>query len=318
MRKVGIGVVGLGRFGINYVKTIESMSLFSLRGVCAQSQASIKNALQFVGDKKIIASVKFDDLLKSPSIEAVCIVTPAHTHFSLAMKALFAGKHVLIEKPICFKAKELEDLIKITKQKRKILLAGHLHLFNPPLMQLVADVKKGMFGRVNMVRIEHANNGPIRKDVSIIWDYFPHAASLLSALIKENPKKIIAVGNRDAVSLEIEYLGKAFSTSFASWKSPKKVFSVMVIGEKMAASYDDYVQADKLKYYSKSKGKDTFVYNSSFYVPAYSDIRPLTRQLVYFRECIVEGKLPEENLKNALAATRILERAQKSFNGVSA
>ena len=222
--------------------------------------------------------------------------------------------HALVEKPICLKSKQAEDLIKISKKKNKILMVGHLHLFNPGIQKLKADIKLGLFGKIRYISIFHSGNGPVRTDISALWDFFPHSVSILLYLLEKYPVVISAdgaaflkKGNEDIAVMSLKFPNNIFATSTGSWIYPAKKLEIVVGGEKMYAVFDDYAQESKLKYYKGIDCRNVHIEN----------FKPLTAQIEYFLNCVRSNKIKINGGKAALDVTKILELAQKSLrNGV--
>jgi len=322
MRKMNLAIIGVGRFGTNYLRTLCELRM-PIKWICSRSEESINVALQKCSpNQSIKKTADYKKILRDKNVDAVIISTPGSTHYKIAKDSLLAGKHALVEKPMCLDSGEAEDLAKIAKKKNLVLMAGHLHLFNPGIQKLKEDMKKGLFGRINYINIFHSGNGPIRTDMNALWDFFPHSVSVLLYLLESDPIEVsvngasfIKKGNVDVVTMAAKFPDNVFAASTGTWLYPLKKMEIAVIGEKLYAVFDDYA-TDKLRYFnSRPKmvdGKIAINDKSSKNIPI-KNSKPLAEQVKYFLNIIKTGKDPQNNLKSALRITKILEMAQESL-----
>lgn len=321
MGKTAIGVIGAGRWGANYLRTFNELGC-NVKWVCSRKDATLKQAL---ANTKVIAkpTKNYNDILKDNEVDAVAIATPGSTHYRLAKEALLSNKHVLVEKPLAFSSKNVEELIRISRQKNKILMVGHQHLFNQGIQRMREDIKNGLFGKINFINFFHFGNGPIRTDMSALWDFFPHTVSILLYLLEETPITVSANGKsfmnngvEDIATMDAAFQNNIFAASTCSWLYPLKKMEVIVVGEKLYAAFDDYAQSDKLKYYySRPKmvrGKIA-IKDKGFKAPKLGNARPLTEELRHFLECIAKSQKPIADGEEALKVTKVLEAAERSL-----
>ena len=320
---MNFGIIGVGRFGTNYLKTLNELQVH-VKWICSTKLETMNEALSKVNLKsEVKKTINYREILKDKGLDAVIIATPGSTHYKIAKDALVAGKHVLVEKPFCLSSKEAEDLLKLSKKKNKILIAGHLHLFNPGIQKIREDIKSGLFGRVNFISIFHSGNGPVRADISALWDFFPHSVSVLLYLLEENPVELgvigasfIKKGNEDLVTMSINFPSNIFAVSTGTWLYPLKKFEIVVVGENLYAVFDDYAKIGKLRYFDsrpKMINGKIIIDGKGYRSVQIEDSRPLTEQMKFFINCIKNNKIPKENIKNAVKITKILELAQKSL-----
>lgn len=323
--QINIGIIGVGRFGTNYLKTINELDNASVKGICSTKESTLNKAIAKVSLKsEANKTTDYRDILEDKKVDAVVIATPGSTHYNIAKQSLLSGKHVLVEKPFCINSKDAEDLVDISLEKKKILAVGHLHLFNPGILRLKEDIKSGLFGNINYINILHCGNGPIRSDINALWDFFPHSLSILMYLLEKDPMEIsvngasyIKKGVEDVVTMDLKFPENIFATSFGSWLYPLKKMDIGIVGEKLYATFDDYVKTDKIRYYdSRPKivhGKP-IIDDKRYKSPNIGNTMPLTGQLKHFLDCIENNKTPINDGKHALRITKILELAQESLN----
>lgn len=324
VKTVNIGIIGVGRWGTNYLRVFNSLENARVKWICATKQATLKEALLKVEAKAIKTTTNYKDILKDKEIDAIAVVSSGSTHHKFAKEALKCKKHVIVEKPLAFNSKDAKELIKISKENKKILMVGHLHRYNPGIQRLKADIDKGLFGKINFVYFSHFGNGPIRSDMNVIWDFFPHTLSILLYFFEKPPLSVsvngasyINKGIVDIATMDMLLPNKIFATSIASWLYPLKKMEITVVGEKLYATFDDYAKKEKLKYYysrpSVIDGK-VIVKDEGYTSPVISDAKPLTEQLKHFLDCINKNKVPLTDGYEGLKVVSILETAQKSLD----
>ncbi|MBU89928.1 hypothetical protein CMO94_00170 [Candidatus Woesearchaeota archaeon] len=325
MGKINIGIIGLGRFGKNYLRTFNELDNALVTWVCATKESTIKEAISKIKTKvPIKTTTNYEDVFGDSEVDAVAIVTPGSTHFSLAKEALKCNKHVIVEKPLTLSSDDAKELVKISNAAKKILMVGHIHRFNPAIKKLKEDIKSGIFGKINYIEYTHLGNGPVRKDINALWDFFPHVLSILFYLLEDLPLKVNANGAsflqkgiEDVVTMDLTFPNNIFATAIGSWLYPVKKMGIVIVGEKLYATFDDYLTEEKLKYYSNNSklidGKLIKV-DKRYSVPFIENDKPLTEQLKHFLNCIKYNKIPVTNGNEGLKVVNVLEAAQESLN----
>jgi UDP-2-acetamido-3-amino-2,3-dideoxy-glucuronate N-acetyltransferase len=325
VKQINIGIIGIGRFGKNYLRTFDELENAKVTWICATKESTLNEALSQVKTGNTIKSTtNYKEILEDKEVDAVAITTPGTTHHEIAKAALMADKHVIAEKPLCLNSKDVEELINISKEKNKALMVSHLHVFNPAIMKLKEDIKSGLFGKIDYIQIFHTGNGPVRADMGAVWDFFPHSASILLYLLEENPIEVSANGAsfikkdiEDITIMNLKFPERKFATSLGSWLHPLKKMEITVVGENMYASFDDYATEEKLRYYNSRpkviEGK-IVIEDKGYTVPEIKDAKPLTQQLKHFLDCIENDTKPLTDGMEALKVIKILESAQESIN----
>ena len=136
----------------------------------------------------------FDEMLDDDSLDAVAVVTPVATHYDLAMRALMAGKHVFVEKPLAASSGEARDLIRAADERGLVLMPGHTFLYSPPVNRIRDLIRSGELGDIYFISMSRVNLGLHQSDVSVIWDLGPHDFSILLYWLGERPRRIISMG----------------------------------------------------------------------------------------------------------------------------
>jgi len=305
---VNIGIVGLGRWGTNYLRTLTELGA-SVKWVCGRSEVDLTKALKEV-DSEARATTNYDDVLTDKETDAVAVVTNAASHYELAKKALMADKHVIVEKPMTLNSKDAEELVKMANERKKVLMVGHTHRFNVAIQKIKEDVTAGLFGNIKYIYSFGANSGPVREDVSALWDFGPHDLTIIAYLLGEYPVSVSAngasfseKGKEDIFTMDLKFSNNIFAVAVGTCLHPVKERSLVIVGEKMSASFNDYAKANKLKYYT----------GNSENFPEINEVKPLTEQLRHFLQCVEKNERPYTDGLEGLSVVKVLEAAQKSM-----
>ena len=253
-----------------------------------------------------------DDVLKDPETDAIVIATPVASHFDLAMKALRAGKHVLVEKPLAKSVAEVEEIGRTADKKKLVAMAGHTFLFNAAVRYVKGLIDSGGLGDIRYIYSHRLNLGRIRTDVDALWNFAPHDISIIQYWLNNaTPVSVvkrgvdfIQKGIDDVVFMNIIYPNKIMANIHVSWLDPNKIRSITVVGSKKMVVYDD-VADNKVAIYDKGidrmavLGKDMDYDNQRF--PAFNyrsgDVllpkidfqEPLKAEIDHFIDCIEHG-----------------------------
>jgi predicted dehydrogenase len=276
-----------------------------------------------------IMTQDYQDLL-TDAIDAVIIATPVRTHHAIAQKALRAGKHVLIEKPLTRTSAEALALIRLAEQKGLALMVGHTFEYNPAVLALRDIIQRGDIGQVLYVDAARLNLGQFRHDVNVLWDLAPHDISIMNLILGSEPQQVSARGNtcvhpfmHDVAYLELRYPGDIMGHIHVSWLEPAKVRRFTVVGDEKMVVYNDVAPEEKLRIYDKGVIKTTssgdfadfqLTYHfGGVSIPAVPNGEPLKLEITHFVECIRHGTVPRSDGWSGLRVTQILESAEKSL-----
>ncbi|MBI4438997.1 Gfo/Idh/MocA family oxidoreductase [Candidatus Woesearchaeota archaeon] len=307
---INVGVIGVGRWGCNYLRTLESVSSGCVGWVCSRSEGGVRDALRSTGVKVRCSTADYADVLGDSSVDAVVIATDGSAHYEIAKKALLSGKHVLVEKPLAFSGRKVEELVELAFRKKRVLMVSDIHRFNPGIQRMVSDSRDGIFGRLYYAQLVHSGNGPVRQDMSALWDFFPHSASILIALcgspssVSCSGASFLKKGVQDIVSMDLGFKSGFFATVTGTWLSPLKRMDVVLSGEKCSAVFDDYAQSNRLRYFARGK--------EGFLCPELGSLRPLSGQVRWFIDRVLAGDFSRD--RNAVLVARVLDAAQKSLD----
>jgi len=325
---VNVGVVGCGYWGPNYIRLFNELLSSRVTAACdidPKQRELIKRIYPFVRTCE-----NWLDILEDREIDAVCIATPASSHYQMAKESLLHEKHVLVEKPLALRVSEVEDLARVAEEKKKVLMVGHVYLYHPVARKMKEYMDGGLLGQVYYLYSTRTGLGPIRNDVNAMWDLAPHDISMCIHLLGQMPTKVSAKGAsylqedvEDVVFLTLEFLGGVMAYIHASWLDPYKVRRMTVVGSKKMLVFDDTDPLEKLRVLDRgasvSESPSSYgdfllqVRTGDVYMPRVESTEPLKIQCSHFLECVEKSRTPLTDAKEAHRVTRILEAASKSL-----
>lgn len=309
-----VAVIGCGVWGKNLVRNFYNLeSLYSVCDMDSDTICAISS--QYNGIKCIC---DFDEVLGTEEINGVVIATPSHTHYKLVKKALEAGKHVYVEKPIATSSREAKELTDLADEKELVLMVGHLLLYHPAVTRLKSLIKDGMLGKIKYVQSDRLNVNFYRNDRSVMWDLTPHDLSMAAYILDKKPLSVrSAVGcsvNNDEI-IDITHIDVNFEDDILvhlsdSWINPVKRVMLTVRGTEATAVLDDAVNDNKLVVYNNFSPEKRIVDS-----PEYIEIEPLKLECQHFLSCIENKIKPRSDGLNGYEVVKILEEAEKIMLG---
>jgi len=273
-----------------------------------------------------------------PAAHAVVIATPVSTHYALVKAALEAGKHVLVEKPLCSSVKQGQELAELAQRKGKLLCVGHVFLFNNGVRAVRNLIRSGDLGRIHYIYSTRTNLGPFRSDVNALWDLAAHDLSIMNYWLDANPLTATAHGQaylnpkvEDVVVASYTYPNRVLGCIHVSWLNPRKVREITVVGTNKMVVWNDMDLTEPVRIYHKSVNierepvySDSFgafrmqVHNGEVVIPFIPGPEPLAAECNHFLDCIQGKATPINNAESGLAVLRALEAADRSMKNGSA
>jgi predicted dehydrogenase len=244
-----VAVVGYGYWGSKHVRVLSTMPDVAVTVVDRDNSRTEEAAALYPAIERTAQDV--DDVLDR--VDAVLVATPPASHHPVAVKALRAGKHVLVEKPLTTSVAEAEALVAIAAEQDALLMVGHTFEYNPAVRQLRDIIRSGQLGRVLYIDSARLSLGLYQRDVNVIWDLAPHDISITSYLLDELPvaASVWAQRNVGPWQEDVAYLKLDFPTTHAfvhvSWLNPRKVRRTTVVGERKMAVYDDMSDNERIR-----------------------------------------------------------------------
>jgi UDP-2-acetamido-3-amino-2,3-dideoxy-glucuronate N-acetyltransferase len=314
-----IAVIGAGYWGVNLVRVFHQLGV--LRRVCDFSTERLQQLAGKYPDVEMDRS--YDDVLDDSDVKAVVIATPAETHYTLARRALLAGKDVFVEKPLTLRCEEAEKLTWISENQRRILMVGHLLEYHPAITRLNEMIEEGELGRLEYVYSNRLNMGKVRREENALWSFAPHDISVILLLLKQMPIQVAATGGTylqpnvaDVTVSNMLFDRGVRAHLFVSWLHPYKEQKLVLVGERRMAVFDDVRKTDKLQIYEKKIG----LVNGNFIAerPAARTVdfpadEPLLLECRHFLDCIETRQTPRTDGRDAWRVLKVLEASQRSL-----
>ena len=319
-----IGVVGLGYWGPNLARNFDRLPGAELAWLCdASSDAVARFGSAFPG---VRTTSSLDDLLADDTLDAVALATPVPTHAELARRALEAGKHCLVEKPLAQSADEAEQVLETARATGRILMVGHLLEYHPGVERLSQLVDAGDLGQVRYIYSNRLNLGQLRRDENALWSLGAHDVSVILRLAGEEPYECRAVGEsyvnegvEDVVFCYLRFPSGLAAHLHLSWLDPHKERRFTVVGSKRMATFDDMELERKLTVYDKGFDEDYSSYgeyiarSGDIFSPRVPNEEPLRIECRHFLECVAQGVTPRSDGEAGLRVVRVLEALQQSL-----
>ena len=323
---IRVGVIGYGYWGPNVVRNLHGLDEIRVDVVCDKSSAALARA------RKAYPSISTTsdpcDILSSPDIDAVAVITPVWTHYELAKKALENGKHVFVEKPFTSKSCQAEELIDLAVQKNLTIMVDHTFLFTGAVRKIRELVENGSLGDLYYYDSLRVNLGLFQHDVSVIWDLAPHDLAIMDHVISKEPQAVVATGEKhlngveDVAFMTIYFPENVIAHINVNWLSPVKIRTTLIGGQKKMLVWNDLVADEKVRVYDKGvhlnsgEGiRDALVSyrTGDMWAPQIEQSEALRVELGYFAHCINHNEKPFNDGHAGLRVVRLLEAGDCSI-----
>ncbi len=325
---LALGVIGCGHWGPNHVRVFSELGRATVVA-CADTNPS---RLERITRRfpRVETTTDFRRLLDDSRIDALVVATPTSTHAAIAREALRAGKHLLVEKPLCPTSSEAMELARLADATGRVLMVGHVFLFNNGITKLRETIVSGALGRLHYLDAVRTNLGPVRGDVNALYDLGTHDVTIFDYLLDSLPVEVSATGRcisqetiEDVCFATLKYPDGTLGHIHVSWMNPRKVRTITVIGDRRMAHWDDVDPTDTLRLYDKGLAEppvyDSFgefhciLRNADVHLPAIRRSEPLVRQAEAFVEWVLTGVPQGPTAWDGYHVARILEAAVRSM-----
>lgn len=330
---IGIAVIGYGYWGPNLARNFAETDGAAMVMCCDSDPRRL--ALAQKRFPALACSADFDEALRNPAVDAVAIATPVRTHYELAKRAIKAGKHVLVEKPLTARVDHAEELVMLAEKHGVVLMVDHVFVYSPPVLKMKELVAQGKLGKLFFIDSVRINLGLFQHDVNVVWDLAPHDLSIVDFLVDRLPISLSAYGgthtdqdNEDVAYLNLDYGDGLIANFHVNWLSPVKVRQMIIGGSERSLIYNDLDVDEKIKVFDRGievgedlerRHKALISYRSGdVWSPNLATHEPLARMAGHFVTCIKAGQQPISDGKAGLRIVKILDAAQrgiKSQNG---
>ena len=314
-----IAVLGAGYWGKNHVRNFYELG--AITHVCD----SDSSRLTFISNKypELKYTTDYDEILSDPEIKGVVISTPAVSHHELTIRALKAGKDVLVEKPLALDVVQAREMVHVADQNGRVLMVGHILLYHPAVLKLKEIVDSGQLGKILYIQSNRLGMGKVRSEENILWSFAPHDISIILYLLNEFPSEITATGSchlqsdvEDMTTSVLKFPSGVGAHIYVSWMNPFKEQRLVVIGDKNMAVFDDTKPVDKLEIYNTNfewvnripqpiKGQREAI--------PFEPAEPLKMECMHFLECIKTGQKPRSDGEEGLRTLRVLQACYDSM-----
>jgi predicted dehydrogenase len=325
-RAIRVGVIGLGYWGPNLLRVLFELPDVEVTYACDLDRDRLEKVVRRYPSVRPTTSA--DQVLADPDVDAVVIATPVFTHFELATRALQAGKHTFVEKPLAASSAEAEELIDMADQSGLSLMCGHTFIYSPPVQEVKRMIDAGDLGDIYFISSSRVNLGLHQRDVSVIWDLGPHDFSILLYWLGELPDWVGAVGRAsvvpgipDVAFVDLSYESGTIAHVEMSWLAPSKLRRTVVVGSEKMVVYDD-TSAEPVRVFDSGvqyEDPETFgQYQLSYRTgdilsPKLETQEPLVTELADFVAGIREGRGTNGNAHLARDVVALIEAAEASL-----
>jgi predicted dehydrogenase len=325
---IRVGLVGYGYWGPNLARCFSEAPEGRLTAVHDLSSDALRKAQRRYPHARMTLDPR--DLFRDPEIDAVAIATPVHTHYALALAALRAGKHVLIEKPMAGTSKEARCLVDEAERRGRVLMVDHTFVYTGAIRKIRELVAAGDLGEIYYYDSTRVNLGLLQKDVNVVWDLAVHDLSILDFVTGETPVAISATavshvpGSPETMAFITLFFGNgAIAHVNVNWLAPVKIRQTLIGGSRKMIVYDDLQPSEKIKVYDKGvtltpQGEALYEllvgYRSGdMWAPQLSTVEALRTEVDHFLACIETGARPLTDGHAGLRVVELLEAATWSI-----
>ncbi|CAN1209229.1 Putative oxidoreductase YdgJ [Tumidithrix helvetica PCC 7403] len=326
---VNIGIIGYGYWGPNLVRNFSEIPRAQVRTVSDfKPELLAKVQARY---PTIQVTTRCQDIFTDPKIDAVAIATPVSTHFDLALAALKAGKHVLVEKPMTVTTEQAMRLIDEAEKRKLVLMVDHTFVYTGAVRKMHELVSSGELGSIYYYDSVRVNLGLIQHDVNVLWDLAVHDLSIMDYVLQAKPCAVSATGvshvpggMENIAYLTLFFADNSIAHIHANWLAPVKVRRTLIGGSRKMIVFDDLEPSEKVKVYDKgitlSTNAEESVYQmlvgyraGDMWAPQLDMTEALRTEGVHFIRCIETGDRPITDGEAGMRVVRILEAATKSI-----
>ena len=325
---VGVAVVGYGYWGPNLVRNFANTD--GARVIAVSDLDAEKLALVRRRHPDITVTTDYGDVLTDGRVGAIIIATPVCTHYELALAALRAGKHVLIEKPLARTSQQAQQLIEEAARRNLVLMVDHTFLYTPAVRKIRQLVNEDVLGDIYYYNGVRASLGLFQDDVNVIWDLAVHDISIIQYALNEYPVAVSATAAshvpgrpENMAHITLFFDSSCIAQISVNWLSPVKVRQTFIGGSRKMIMYDDLEPTEKVKVYDKGitvnqASEPTHQLRIGYragdmWVPHLPAKEALQTEAEHFVDCIYRGGSPISNGLTGLRVVEILEATSRSI-----
>jgi predicted dehydrogenase len=320
-----LAMIGAGRWGSNWLRTLAGLAGTELRWCCDVNPASLETVRRQFPQVK--TTTRLEDVLADAAVAGVVIASIAPTHFDVARRALLAGKHVMVEKPMTLSMGDAVELTDLARRQQRVLMVGHLLEYHPVVSHVKRLIDSRVLGEVYYLYSQRLNLGTIRADENAWWSLAPHDISVACRLFGGPPLSVQCRGQNvvhpkiaDVVFATLEFPGSRLAQVHVSWLDPHKSRKLTIVGSSRSAVFDDTAE-HKLVVHDKgfsrtaaADGSDVITLRQGpIDIPKIDSAEPLTLEAQHFVDCVRTGKKPISDGESGTMVVAVLEHGQRSL-----
>lgn len=313
-----VAAVGCGNWGKNIVRNLARLG--ALHSICEPNPVRAAN----ISAEHGVPTQTLDQLLADGQCDAIALASPASLHSRQVRKALGAGKHVFVEKPLALNVAEGEELAVLARQRSRVLMVGHLLHYHPHILKLIELVRTGALGDLMCIYCNRLSPGKLRSEEDVMWSFAPHDISVILAMLGEMPARVWAEGKAvlskqvvDIASISLDFASGVSARVHVSWISPYKEQKITVVGSRATAVFDDRAGwQDKLLVfdhqiiYRDGRPWSVKAQAERFDIP---ECEPLREECLHFLDSIRYGTQPRTDSTEAIRVLAVLDAAQRAM-----
>ena len=327
---IRLGIVGYGYWGPNVVRNFADVPGCQLVAVSdMQSERLALAARRFPG---IDTFADPRALIAHPGIDAIVIVTPVSTHYELALQALVAGKHVLVEKPLAATSAQAARLVEEADRRGLVLSVDHTFVYTGAVRKIHELVTTDALGDMYYYDSVRVNLGLFQHDVNVIWDLAVHDLAIMDHVLPLQPCAVSAIGmshlpggQENIAYLTLFFESRLIAHIHVNWLAPVKVRRTLIGGSRKMIVYDDLEPSEKIKVYDKGasvnlqgtgsqRHRMLVDYRSGdMWAPQLDITEALAHEARHFIGCVEQGRSTLTSGEAGLRVVRLLEAASQSI-----
>jgi len=326
---INIGVIGFGYWGPNVARNFSQIDDAQVSYICDLDEERLARARRQYPHAQMTRNL--DVMLADPSLDLVAIATPVSTHHKLAIRALNADKHILVEKPLTTRVEHARDINATARARGRRVFVDHSFIFTPAVRKMKEICAAGELGNPLYYDSTRVNLGIFQHDVNVIWDLAVHDLSIMDHLLKARPRAVSATGMTHVAGghENIAYLTLFFDNRFiahihVNWLAPVKVRRTLIGGSQRMIVYDDLEPSEKIKIYDRGITVNSHPDNvyemlvgyraGDMWAPRLESAEALKTEVAHFVSCIEGRTAPLTDGASGLRVVRLVEAASASMN----
>ncbi len=332
---IGVAVVGAGYWGPNLVRNFRTSPDWRLVAVCDRDLDRARSVVQDRSDVACVATL--DEVLARDDVDAIAVATPARTHLPIALAALRAGKHVLVEKPLADSVAGGQEMVRAAAEAGVVLMADHTYCYTPAVLKIRELIEEGALGDLLFIDSVRINLGLIQPDVNVFWDLAPHDLSVFDFIlpggldpagVSAHGSDPLGTGQASVGHLTLPLPQGVMAHVHVNWLSPTKIRQMVIGGSKRTLVWDDLNPHQRLSVYDRGVDlvREPLDRNEraaaginyrlgDTWAPALPEREALATMVEEFAESIRAGRAPRTDGQAGLRVLSVLRAADESLAG---